>query len=88
MKCFRPLKALLPPIRSNASAYQKQCFRLSKATLPMKKPKAVSSSSSKTDSHAVFQIISIFLQFEFFNGTKETGFFVLLSFFRTFALDF
>jgi hypothetical protein len=54
----------------------------------MKKPKAVSSSSSKTDSHAVFQIISIFLQFEFFNGTKETGFFVLLSFFRTFALDF
>ena len=79
---------MLPPIKSPASAYQKQCFRLSKATLPMKKPKAVSSSSSKTDSQAVFQIISIFLQFEFFNGTKETGFFVLLSFFRTFALDF
>ena len=79
---------MLPPIKSPASAYQKECFRLSETTLPMKKPKAVSCSSSKADSHADFQIISIFLQFEFFNGTKETGFFVLLSIFRTFALDF
>ena len=79
---------MLPSIKSPASAHQKQCFRLSEATLPMKKPKTVSCNSSKTNSHTVFQIISIFLQFEFFNGTKETGFFVMLSFFRTFALDF